>query len=76
MNQHIVVFLDFSTQHEGLKGYSIMSHQSFNHAVNNLNASPVRKFSGMLAASTHDKQAGFLIMCLQNTTMYSAYAPW
>ena len=38
--------------------------------------SPVSQFSGMAAASTHDKWFGFGQMCVSAAMTYSAYAPW
>jgi hypothetical protein len=66
MDQNILALLEFPTENKGLESYARngrMIHVNFDGS-GALQALPVRKFSGMLAASSQERWLGFFSIFL------------
>ena len=71
MNEDVVIPVDFSVEHDRLECYKNSASRICTLQEIWIEE-PVRKFSGMLAASTQDKLAGLGRRCVSRMAMYSA----
>jgi hypothetical protein len=71
MNKNILISFELTAEHQRLEGY--VKHAVKQTEFFDVSAGlPVKKFSRILAASTHDKWTGFLMTCVYGSTTYSA----
>ena len=78
VDQHVVALLRLRDQHDGLEGCGrgIVTVSARGRRTAMARHAPVRKFSGMLAASSQLRCAGLGITFVSGRRMYSAYAPY